>query len=227
MYCEDAEFRGLLPQFKIMILSIKHETLRSTLWLLFTNPANHCLLTAKHPLPRPTLQYTGLTLPSLHHISDCSHITRRFRDEISTELSKNGFFEGQKQASLAGWFQSRKHYLYCIVQAGHWGFIEYRPQTKKPRISTKYRPHSTLSTKYRPQKFLEKRTFTIFTFKSWDIHILGKWGLSWNMRDKWGLFQLRTFRKALYMDHTALCRPYIQTIIETSIKVYVLNLKML
>ena len=98
---------------------------------------------------------------------------------------------------------------------------------KKKRISTKYRPHSTLSTKYRPQKFLEKRTFTIFTFKSWDIHILGKWGLSWNMRDKWGLFQLRTFRKALYMDHTALCRPYIQTIIETSIKVYVLNLKML
>ena len=115
MYCEDAEFRGLLPQFKIMILSIKHETLRSTLWLLFTNPANYCLLTAKHPLPRPTLQYTGLTLPSLHHISDCSHITRRFRDEINTELSKNGFFEGQKQASLAGWFQSRKSYLYCIV----------------------------------------------------------------------------------------------------------------
>ena len=114
-YCEDAEFRRLLPHFKIMILSIKHETLGSTLWLLFTNPANHCLLTAKHPLPRPTLQYTGLTLPSLHHISDCSHITRRFRDEINTELSKNGFFEGQKQASLAGWFQSRKHYLYCIV----------------------------------------------------------------------------------------------------------------
>ena len=91
------------------------------------------------------------------------------------------------------------------LQAGHWGFIEYRPP-KKNRISTKYRPHSTLSTKYRPQKFLEKRAFTIFTFKSWDIHILGKWGLSWNMRDKWGLFQLRTFRKALYMDHTALCR---------------------
>ena len=111
MYCEDAEFRRLLPHFKIMILSIKHETLRSTLWLLFTNPANYCLLTAKHPLPRPTLQYTGLTLPSLHHISDCSHITRRFREEISTELSKNGFFEGQKQASLAGWFQS----LTCIV----------------------------------------------------------------------------------------------------------------
>ena len=107
------------------------------------------------------------------------------------------------------------------------GFYRISTTKKKPRISTKYRPHSTLSTKYRPQKFLEKRTFTIFTFKSWDIHILGKWGLSWNMRDKWGLFQLRTFRKALYMDHTALCRPYIQTIIETSIKVYVLNLKML
>ena len=107
------------------------------------------------------------------------------------------------------------------------GFYRISTTKKTPRISTKYRPHSTLSTKYRPQKFLEKRTFTIFTFKSWDIHILGKWGLSWNMRDKWGLFQLRTFRKALYMDHTALCRPYIQTIIETSIKVYVLNLKML
>ena len=105
------------------------------------------------------------------------------------------------------------------------GFYRISTTKKNPRISTKYRPHSTLSTKYRPQKFLEKRTFTIFTFKSWDIHILGKWGLSWNMRDKWGLFQLRTFRKALYMDHTALCRPYIQTIIETSIKVYVLNLK--
>ena len=35
MYCEDAEFRRLLPHFKIMILSIKHETLGSTLWLLF------------------------------------------------------------------------------------------------------------------------------------------------------------------------------------------------
>ena len=76
MYCEDAEFRRLLPHFKIMILSIKHETLGSTLWLLFTTPANDCLLTTKHPLPRPTLQYTGLTLPSLHHILDCSHITR-------------------------------------------------------------------------------------------------------------------------------------------------------
>ena len=40
MYCEDAEFRRLLPHFKIMILSIKHETLGSTLWLLFTTPAN-------------------------------------------------------------------------------------------------------------------------------------------------------------------------------------------
>jgi hypothetical protein len=78
------------------------------------------------------------------------------------------------------------------------GFYRISTTKKKTRISTKYRPHSTLSTKYRPQKFLEKRTFTIFTFKSWDIHILGKWGLSWNMRDKWGLFQLRTFRKALY-----------------------------
>ena len=35
MYCEDAEFRRLIPHFKIMILSIKHETLGSTLWLLF------------------------------------------------------------------------------------------------------------------------------------------------------------------------------------------------
>ena len=77
------------------------------------------------------------------------------------------------------------------------------------------------------QKFLKKCAFTLFTFKSWDIHILGKWGLSWNMRDKWGPFQLRKFRKALYMNHTALCRPYIQTIRETSIKVCVLNLKML
>ena len=102
-----------------------------------------------------------------------------------------------------------------------------RIYTKKKRISTKYRPHSTLSTKYRPQKFLKKCAFTLFTFKSWDIHILGKWGLSWNMRDKWGPFQLRKFRKALYMNHTALCRPYIQTIRETSIKVCVLNLKML
>ena len=116
------------------------------------------------------------------------------------------------------WFHSYRVDLNCDIwhgfgvnniQAGHWGFIEYRPPKKKTRISTKYRPHSTLSTKYRPQKFLEKRAFTIFTFKSWDIHILGKWGLSWNMRDKWGLFQLRTFRKALYMDHTELYRPNI------------------
>ena len=49
---------------------------------------------------------------------------------------------------------------------------------KKKRISTKYRPHSTLSTKYRPQKFLKKCAFTLFTFKSWDIHILGKWGIT-------------------------------------------------
>ena len=46
------------------------------------------------------------------------------------------------------------------------GFYRISTTKKNPRISTKYRPHSTLSTKYRPQKFLEKRTFTIFTFKS-------------------------------------------------------------
>ena len=73
------------------------------------------------------------------------------------------------------------------MQAGHWGFIEYRPPKKNPE----YRPNIDHTALYRPQKFLEKCTFTIFTFKSWDIHILGKWGLSWNMRDKWGLFQLR------------------------------------
>ena len=39
------------------------------------------------------------------------------------------------------------------------------------------------------------------------------------MRDKWGPFQLSTFTKALHMDHTALCTPFIQTIIDISIKV--------
>ena len=38
-----------------------------------------------------------------------------FRDRKKTELSKNGYFEGQKLAFFAGWFQSRKSYLYCIV----------------------------------------------------------------------------------------------------------------
>ena len=46
------------------------------------------------------------------------------------------------------------------------GFYRISTTKKTPKISTKYRPHSTLSTKYRPQKFLEKRAFTIFTFKS-------------------------------------------------------------
>ena len=50
------------------------------------------------------------------------------------------------------------------MQAGQWGFIEYQPP-KKNRISTNYRPHSTLSTKYRPQKLLKKRVFTRFATK--------------------------------------------------------------
>ena len=154
--------------------------------------------------------------------SQCSHVDHLIICE--SKISFNEF-----HASLQwNWYLYFKTFYYkelvCRLASGVLSNIDHQ---KKTRISTKYRPHSTLSTKYRPQKFLEKRTFTIFTFKSWDIHILGKWGLSWNMRDKWGLFQLRTFRKAFYMDHTALCRPYIQTIIETSIKVYVLNLKML
>ena len=91
--------------------------------------------------------------------------------------------------------------------------IDHQKKTKYRPNYLKYRPHSTISTKYRPQKFLIKRVFTLFTFKSWDKHILRKWGLLWNMRDKWGPFQLSTFTKALYMDHTALSRPYIPTII--------------
>ena len=38
-----------------------------------------------------------------------------FRDRKKTKLSENGYFEGQNLASFAGWFQSRKSYLYCIV----------------------------------------------------------------------------------------------------------------
>ena len=102
------------------------------------------------------------------------------------------------------------------------GFYQISTTKKKTKYRPnylKYRPHSTISTKYRPQKFLIKRVFTLFTFKSWDKHILRKWGVLWNMRDKWGPFQLSTFTKALHMDHTALCTPFIQTIIDISIKV--------
>ena len=73
------------------------------------------------------------------------------------------------------------------------GFYQISTTKKKTKYRPnylKYRPHSTISTKYRPQKFLIKRVFTLFTFKSWDKHILRKWGLLWNMRDKWGPFQL-------------------------------------
>ena len=37
------------------------------------------------------------------------------------------------------------------------GFYRISTTKQKTRISTKYRPHSTLSTKYRPQNFLKKR----------------------------------------------------------------------
>ena len=45
------------------------------------------------------------------------------------------------------------------------GVLSNIDHQKKPRISTKYRPHSTLSTKYRPQKLLKKRVFTRFATK--------------------------------------------------------------
>ena len=73
------------------------------------------------------------------------------------------------------------------------GFYQISTTKKKTKYRPnylKYRPHSTISTKYRPQKFLIKRVFTLFTFKSWDKHILRKWGLLWNMRDFdeiWGI----------------------------------------
>ena len=50
--------------------------------------------------------------------------------------------------------------------------IDHQKKTKYRPNYLKYRPHSTISTKYQPQKFLKKRVFTLFTFKSWDKHIL-------------------------------------------------------
>ena len=38
-----------------------------------------------------------------------------FRDRKKREFSKNGYFEVKKLASFAGWFQSRKSYLYFIA----------------------------------------------------------------------------------------------------------------
>ena len=52
------------------------------------------------------------------------------------------------------------------LQAGQWGFIEYRPPNKKPE----YRPNIDHTALYRPNidrkiylKLLKKRAFTLFT----------------------------------------------------------------
>ena len=126
--------------------------------------------------------------------------------------------KGPKDLPECVWkFPTWCHFMGAQKQSGHWGFIKYWPP-KKIKYGPnylKYRPHSTIST----SKFLNKPVFTLFTFKSWYKHILRKWGVLWNMRNKWGPFQLSTFTKALHMDHTALCTPFIQTIIDISIKV--------
>ena len=64
-------------------------------------------------------------------------------------------------------------WIVCSSNAG-WpvGFYRISTTKKKLRISTKYRPHSTLSTKYRPQKFLKKRVFTlVYLLSSPEINI--------------------------------------------------------
>ena len=68
---------------------------------------------------------------------------------------------------------STKYWPHSTLLTKYWPqkFLKKCAFTQKKRISTKYRLHSTLSTKYRPQKFLKKCAFTLFTFKSWDIHI--------------------------------------------------------
>ena len=55
---------------------------------------------------------------------------------------------------------------HIAMQAGQWGFIEYRPPNKKPE----YRPNIDHTALYRPNidrkiylKLLKKRAFTLFT----------------------------------------------------------------
>ena len=141
---------------------------------------------------------------------------RTIRRKIVSQLRQLWDFWGNLGCFRAIWgtvgaICGRFGRLFIYTAGRPLGFYRISTTNKKPE----YRPHSTLSTKYQPQNFHKKRIFSLFSFKSWGIH-LGKWDPSWNMRDKWGPFQSRTIRKALYMDHTALCRPF-QTIIETSI----------
>ena len=102
----------------------------------------------------------------------------------------------KEASSFKNWFVTKKELLlakknpYCWLshmswwdyiqkQAGQRGFIEHRP----PKKTTEYRPNIDHTALYRPNidrkiylKLLKKRAFTLFT-KSWDIHILGKWGI--------------------------------------------------
>ena len=64
-------------------------------------------------------------------------------------------------------FSSLVNYVLKHPQAGHWGFIEYRPLKK-----TEYQPHSTLSTKYWPQKFL-KSSYLHISRQKWKC-LLGQ-----------------------------------------------------
>ena len=109
----------LKPEITFDTKSLLHEHLHRVFWL-FTNPANGCLLTAIHPLP---FSMTNIAMYSkcwpvsiiyqiVVSISNNDNVMD-FRDRKKTELSENGYFEGQKQASLAD--GSRVGSPTCIV----------------------------------------------------------------------------------------------------------------
>ena len=116
-----------------------------------------------HPLPpsssSPPLASTQ-TLPPGAHIFVC--FTFSFNQLQNWKQCRLDLCSAKQWISV--WHpDDREHFIGCEENPYHslagWpvGFYRISTTKQKTRISTKYRPHSTLSTKYRPQNFLKKR----------------------------------------------------------------------